>query len=234
MQLPDVTLAALSSVCVYETVRAMKYSMREIQFGDSVFVSHRKPFYLPDDIRFERTAKLKNIDDFNYKILFEFYKYIKTEFVLLIHYDGFVINPEMWRPEFLDYDYIGSPWADGVQKDFYGNTVRVGNGVSIRSKKLLELPRRLDLPFKYGEGHANHEDTYICCRYRHILAGNGIKYAPLEVAKYFGHETMIPEIEGINPFLFHKWRGSNRFYKRFGRRYIKQLLLNLISPKSIF
>ena len=150
-------------------------------------------------------------------MLFEFYRYIKTEFVLLIHYDGFVVNPEMWRSEFLDYDYIGSPWPEGLVKDIYGNTIRVGNSVSIRSKKLLELPKQLNLPFQYGGDDG--EDAYICAKYRHIFVQNNIKYAPLEVAKYFGHEGVIPELEGIKPFVFHKWKWyrGNEKYKNFER-----------------
>ncbi|MCL2792960.1 MAG: hypothetical protein FWD87_07695 [Spirochaetaceae bacterium] len=221
MELPNVTLAALSSVKIWETIQAIKYSAKKIKFGDCVFISHKKPFWLPQYIRFEQTTELKNIDAFNYKMLFELYKYIKTDFVLLVHYDGFVVNPDMWRSEFLDYDYIGSPWADNFQKDIYGNTIRVGNGVSIRSKKLLELPAKFNMQFNFGEGFANHEDTFICCRYRHFFLQHGIKYAPLEVAKYFGHEAMIPEIEGIKPFLFHQWNGSNRYYKKFGGKVLE-------------
>ena len=43
LKLPQVTLAAMTSVNVYETVRAMAYSMRDIEFGDAVFISHRRP-----------------------------------------------------------------------------------------------------------------------------------------------------------------------------------------------
>jgi hypothetical protein len=42
-----------------------------------------------------------------------------------------------------------------------------------------------------------------------------MNFAPLDMAKYFSHEAMIPEIKGIKPFAFHKWAGSNRNYPRF-------------------
>ena len=42
-----------------------------------------------------------------------------------------------------------------------------------------------------------------------------MRIAPLEVAKYFSHETMIPEIQGITPFAFHKWAGTNAGYPKF-------------------
>jgi hypothetical protein len=227
LKLSNVTLVALSSLYIYETIQAMKYSMKKINFADCVFISHKKPFYLPKNIRFQITTKLKNIDDYNYKMLFEIHKYVKTDFILIVHYDGFVIHPEMWRPEYLDFDYIGSPWvADYSPKDVYGNIIRVGNGVSLRSRKILELPSQLNLPFKYGEGLLNNEDVFICVRYRHILLEQGVKYAPLEIAKYFGHEEAIPEIKDIKPFLFHKWLGNNMYYKKFGRQHF-EIIFNI-------
>jgi hypothetical protein len=195
--------------------------MREIEFGDRVFISHKKPFYLPENIRFEKTGKLKTIDDYNYKMLFEVYKYINTKFILIVHYDGFVIHPEMWRPEFLDFDYVGSPWPPlDYLKDDYGDFVRVGNGVSLRSRKLLELPSKLNIPFKRGEGAVNNEDSFICVRFRRTMLEHGIKYAPIETAARFGREETLPETKDAVPFLFHKWSGLNKNYKCFGLRRI--------------
>ena len=44
LQLPNVTLAAMTSVKIYETVRALTYSMQGIDFGQVVLITHRKPF----------------------------------------------------------------------------------------------------------------------------------------------------------------------------------------------
>jgi hypothetical protein len=41
-----------------------------------------------------------------------------------------------------------------------------------------------------------------------------MKFADIDVAKYFSHETMVPEISGINLY-FHKWSGSNSKYPKF-------------------
>ena len=63
-------------------------------------------------------------------------------------YDGFVVHPECWRDEFLNYDYIGSPWplpkpgTKHCYHDIHGNLCRVGNSVSIRSKRLMDFPRQ--------------------------------------------------------------------------------------------
>ena len=42
LKLPNVTLAAMSSVNMRETIKAMEYSMRGIEFGDAVLITHRK------------------------------------------------------------------------------------------------------------------------------------------------------------------------------------------------
>ena len=109
LQLPQVTLAAMTSVNVRQTVKAMEYSMKGIDFGDCVLITHRKPLFLPKTIRYAHTSKLTDINCFNYKMLYELGDYLHTDFVMIVHADGFVVHPEQWRDEFLDYDYIGSP-----------------------------------------------------------------------------------------------------------------------------
>ena len=222
LKLPNVTLAAMTSVSVYETVKALEYSMRGIEFGEVVLISDKKPFYLPKTIKFKYTPKLTSIDDFNYRLVYELGDYIDTDYVLLVHHDGFVIHPEKWRDEFLDYDYIGSPWpipSDGKMHcfhDVYGNWVRVGNSVGIRSKRLMEYPRQAGFEWVKNEEDLYNEDVFICCMHKHDFEAAGMRFAPMEVAKYFGHEMTIPEIEDVDaPFLFHKWYGRNANYPRF-------------------
>ncbi len=218
LQLPNVTLAAMTSVNVRATIKAMQYSMRGIDFGAAVLVTHRKPLFLPKEIEYAHIDKLTEIDKFNYAMIYEMHKYIHTDFMLLVHADGFVVNPDSWRDEFLDYDYIGSPFPlpkdDFSYRDINGEIIRVGNSVSIRSKRLLEFPSKAGIPFEADHGYFN-EDGFICVKNRHLFLAAGMRYAPLEVAKYFGHEQMLPEFEGIRPFVFHKWEGTNAQYPRF-------------------
>lgn len=221
LQLPNVTLAAMTSVKLYETIKALEYSMQGITFGEVVLITHRKPFRLPKGITYRHTDKLTDIDCFNYKMVYELGDYIHTDYVLLIHYDGFVVHPEKWRDEFLQYDYIGSPWPlptrpDHSYHDIYGNLCRVGNSVSLRSRRLLEFPKKAGLKWeKDGEGFYN-EDIFLCCMNKHRIEEAGMKIAPIEVARYFGHEHMIPETDEVDaPFLFHKWWGRNAQYPRF-------------------
>ena len=223
-KLPNVTLAAMTSVNIWATIKAMEYSMRGIAFGDAVLITHKKPFGLPKCIRYSHTDKLNNIDDFNYKMVYERGRHIHPEFVLIVHADGFVVHPELWRDEFLDYDYIGAPWPlppkgdTTTYRDINGNICRVGNSAGIRSKRLMDFPRKAKIPWtgEYAYGKMwYYEDGFICCKIRHLLEAEGMRIAPLEVAKYYSHEKMIPEVQGITPFAFHKWEGTNAQYPNF-------------------
>ncbi|MCR5657668.1 MAG: hypothetical protein K6G06_09425 [Butyrivibrio sp.] len=209
----------MTSVNVYETVQALKYSMRDIEFGDVVFISHKKPFYLPKDIRFSYTSILDSIDKFNYKMTYELCEHIKTDYALIVHADGFIIHPEMWRDEFLDYDYIGSPWPlpdnDYAYRDSKGEICRVGNSVSIRSMRLMRYPVDFDAKWEKVYDDRYNEDIFICCYLKNKMEEQGIKWAPFELALKFGREKPLPENKGIEPFVFHKWLGENADYPKF-------------------
>jgi hypothetical protein len=210
LDLSNVTLIAMTSVKIPQTIKALQYSSRDIKFGAIKIISDIKPDDLPSDIIHEYTEKMSNIEDWNYSIIYKLGKHIDTEFAILIHDDGFIINPKSWRPEFFEYDYIGAPWPlpmdDFSYRDINGEIIRVGNSVSLRSKKLIDLPVKLNLEWKPFHGYYN-EDGFICVNYRHIYKEHGIKFADIDVAKYFSHETQLPETFGIEPFAFHGKKG---------------------------
>lgn len=202
LKLPNITLIALTAKDIEAHQKALDYSCCGIEFGAVKLIQQDIP----------------NIDEWNRAIIYDLYKYVDTDFAFLIHADGFIVNPEQWNDEWLQYDYIGAPWPypydNFSYRDSEGNVQRVGNSVGLRSKKLLELPTKLNLEWKSYYGNTN-EDGFLCCHNKKILEENGCKFAPLEVAKHFAHETMIPEIQGIKPFAFHRYEGSNCNYPRF-------------------
>ena len=140
--------------------------------------------------------------------------YVDTDYVLTIQSDGFVINPNYWSCDFLNYDYIGAPWPwreQGFVTPF-GEHISVGNGgFSLRSKKLLEVPLKREIPFDcttgnfYKHFNANNfaEDGNICVHNRHMFIEEGCKFPSVEVAARFSYETPVPENQGLTPFGFH-------------------------------
>ena len=212
INLPKVTLLTVTTIDLDKHIKALEYSCKGINFGAVKLITHEKPENLPDNITFEQCDKLSNIDDWNHYIFFNLTKHVNTDFCLLIHDDGFVVHPEQWRDEFLNYDYIGAPWGipncNITFRDINNNLIRVGNSVSLRSKKLIDLPSKLNIQWKKYQNNYN-EDTQITVHNRHIFIEHGCVFADINIAKYFSHETMIPEIEGIKPFAFHNYGEPN-------------------------
>jgi len=220
--LPNVTLVAIATTEVEATSMAIKYSCRDIVFGRVLLIGNYNPNPNSNEYDFIKIQAFKNISEWGRFIVFELYKYIYTDFVILIHADGFIVNPNKWTNEFLKYDYIGSPWPLSDHpiafRDALGNPCRVGNSVSLRSKKILELPTKLKLKWKNFIMNFPNEDGYLCAQHKILLESKGVKFAPLEIAIHFGRESQIPENIGISPFLFHKWAGENKAFPNFTKK----------------
>lgn len=192
LKLPQVTLIALTNRDFEGHKKAIDESCKGIEFGD---------------VKLIWDEKIKDIDDWSRKIVYELGDYVRTDYLLLIHADGYVINPELWRDEWLLYDYVGSPFPlprdDFSYRDNRGVIQRVGNSVSLRSKRLATLASRLGLEWKSYHGFYN-EDGFICVNNRHIYEQNGMKFAPFEEALLFGKEHELPENKDLKTFVFHQ------------------------------
>jgi len=188
----DVTLAAMIGLNyqVDEHIEALKKSSEQIEFGNILLI---------------QSSSIKDIDSWNRAIIYELPKFINTSHCLLIHADGFVLNPEVWRPEWLAYDYIGAPWPLPTDSFSYrtpsGRVIRVGNSVSLRSKRLMDLVATRPMEYHYGN---NNEDGQICVWERDWLEEQGMVFAPLSEALLFGKEHELPEHKDIKSFTFHQ------------------------------
>lgn len=237
IKLSDVTLVAVATTEVEATAKALAYCTRGIEFASIKLFSHILPENLPADTQFIRIDAFPDVGEWGRFVVFDLHKHIDTSHIMLVHSDGFIINPNMWRQEFLDFDYIGAPWPipddEFSFRDYYGNIIRVGNSVGLRSLKLLKLPSELGLPWNADHYGNCHEDIFLCVTNRHILQKHGVEFAPLSVASHFSHERPVKETFGIQPFAFHKWMGPNESYPRFTKEYKKpgyfQRFLNLFT-----
>lgn len=191
IKLPQVTLICMTNAKLEEHQRALDKSCEGIEFG-AVKLIHR-----PD---------LDTIDKWNKAMVYDLTDYVDTDYALVIHHDGYVINPQLWNNDWLNYDFIGAPWPlptdDFSFRDVNGVIQRVGNSVGLRSKRLLELPKDLNMPWQSFHGFYN-EDGYISVNMRHVFEKHGCKFAPLNVAVHFSKEHDIPENQGLSTFMFH-------------------------------
>jgi len=71
INLPNVTLAAYTSIRVEETIQALLYSMSGIKFYTVKLISHEEPKNLPAGIEFSKGVKCSNIDEWNHSIIYD-------------------------------------------------------------------------------------------------------------------------------------------------------------------
>lgn len=191
LKLPEITLVAVTDIDRKGCWEALEKSSEGIEWGATLLLQ----------------PELGSIDAWNKYIIYDLHLYITTPYVMLIHPDGYVVNPSLWKDEFLDYDFIGAPWPlphdDFSYRTPDGVLVRVGNSVSLRSKKLLELPTKFNLEWKSYYGNTN-EDGFLCVHNREALEQHGIRFAPLSVAVHFSKEHELEENQGIQTFAFHQ------------------------------
>lgn len=189
LKLPDVTLICLTNKDFEGHKKAIDKSCESIEFGA---------------VKMIWDEKITSIDEWNRRIIYDLYKYVDTSHALLVHPDGYIRHAELWREEWLDYDFVGAPWP--LPSDTYsyrsesGRILRVGNSVSLRSKRLMERVAKFEWKSYYGN---TNEDGFVSCHHRDELEAEGFKFAPLEVAIHFSKEHEIPENVNVPSFAFH-------------------------------
>jgi hypothetical protein len=179
----DITITGIDGIGDdINLVKSLKYSKQFFPNAKLKLISAESSVC---DIEYTKIQKL-NYDEYSKFCLTEWYKYIDTTFMLNCHEDGFVVNPTSWTDEFLDYDYIGSPWPNSnlersakrwkLVESAYNNsnkTYCIGNGgFSLRTKKLMKMVSKLYLDEYYGIP----EDLVISVILRKQLEDQGFKF----------------------------------------------------------
>lgn len=177
IELPDVTLIAVSSVNLAATVAALDASMRQITFGAAKLLSDQRPQRLSEAVEWISIAPLKSSSDYSRFMLEQLADHVTTLHALTVQWDGHVTNADMWQPDFLAYDYIGASWPQFDDGHDVGN-----GGFSLRSRALMEACRAP------GFTPSHPEDVAIGRRNRSWLESRGIRFAPSHLADAFSAE----------------------------------------------
>ena len=191
--------------------------MKLCSFKKVIFLTDRE--HALENIEVTSIPSIQDKKQYSAFIIKELDNYIDTGFVLMIQYDGFILNPDVWSDEFQKYDYIGATWF------WYNDGLNVGNGgFSLRSKRLLKALSNNDIvldSLEYGE------DSFICRTYRrHLEKKYDIRFAPGHIADRFSYERSEPA---------GKTFGFHGLYNMW--RHIKpdklQSFINLLSPRTL-
>lgn len=181
INLSNVTLIGVDSIHPELLYKAAEISCKNINFGAVKLLTDKN---------------IKSKEEYCKFMIKEIYKYVDTSHLLVIQYDGYVLNYKAWDDEFLNYDFGGGTW-------WFKDNMNVGNGgFSLRSKKLMEIVA--------NDRHIAEffpEDEQICRVHRKRLEKEyGIKFMPEEMANRFSIEAW-----GINA---HK--GAKKYNGQFG------------------
>lgn len=140
------------------------------------------------DIEYVHSPPIHNTKDYSNLLLTGIDQYVVGSHVLVMQWDSFITHPDLWRDEFLEYDYIGPVWPHHPETP-------VGNGgFSLRSLKLLQAIKRP------GFIKRHPEDYCICADNRDFLEKEcDIQFAPTKVAEDFA----VERTEWHDAFGFH-------------------------------
>ncbi len=150
LDLNDVTVCAIDSANFALSARALHLTMAQCEFANAVLFS---PKPVEGEFRTIVVDNLNSLADYQTFSVNRLPALIETPFVLVVQWDGYVINPGAWSPSFREYDYIGARWPD------LGDGMNVGNGgFCLRSRKLLAA---LNDP-RFAADGTTSEDILIC------------------------------------------------------------------------
>ena len=219
LKLPNVTLLAATSIDIDQTQLAMRISLQNISFGAAKLLSSSPPKKKYSDI--ERVSiPPMNFLDYSRLVIEDLHKYFETSHCLIVQADSFVVNSDLWKDEFLEFDYIAAPWSDKIQVN--PNLVLnmkenvVGNGgFSLRSHKLAKTTSKIN--FKSLKFPIKSEDVVICHYLYKKMIEKGIRFAPPKLAAQFSMEN-VNHLYGqdVNSvFGFHGKHLRDYFLKKY-------------------
>ena len=172
----DLTLCIIDTVDIDRAVFAMDKSFEQMNFLCGIIITNKQTKKYP-----RYFTEINSIEAYSRFVVNELHKYIKTEFVLLIQWDGFILNAAAWNPVWMDYDYIGAPITGHWDWGKNGRTVGNG-GFSLRSQKYLRESAALKLK------DCHPEDNQLCVLNAERLEAQGVRFAPVEEARKFSIE----------------------------------------------
>jgi hypothetical protein len=181
LRLPRVTLCCVDSTPrLAWSLKALRHCLAQVAWGDAFLCTDRASLAghaVPDGVRWVEIAPLDSIESYSEFMLKGLAPHLRTSHLLVVQWDGYVLNPVAWRDEFLSVDYIGAPWNHVPQPWKVGN-----GGFSLRSAALLQALQDPSI-------RAEHpEDLCICKTNRAALEAKGLRFAPLAMAERFAVE----------------------------------------------
>jgi hypothetical protein len=177
LSLPQVTLCAVTSINLPATQRALAVSLDQVDFADCLLFTDATVATIRPEIRVVPIPRIGSLPAYSRFVETALAGYVASSHCLIVQWDGHVLDARRWRPEFLEYDFIGARWPQWDDGHDVGN-----GGFSLRSRRLMEACRQPG----FIPGHA--EDVAIARTNRVWLEERGMRFAPADLADAFSVE----------------------------------------------
>ena len=124
LNLPDITLIAIDTVNHALALRALARSCDGARYARVRLLTDRLPpdVRVPPGVDVATIGPIASRDAYSEFVLKRLAPFVDTSHALIVQWDGYVVNPAAWTPEFAECDYIGARWY------WQPEGFRVGNG----------------------------------------------------------------------------------------------------------
>lgn len=190
---------------IYDAEKVVRHCMKLMNF-DRATILHPSPVELPGIEVVQ--ANMKNQNEC---LVREVPDCVVCDHILSVHWDGYIINPQLWSEDFLKYDWIGAPWP---LKNLPNPNWRVGSGGFFLCSKEIAA---------WWQSICNQEEPFdwqIGALYRDKFENLGMKFASLDVASKFAKECDLEDInipEG-STFGFHGFQYNPELREEYRKR----------------
>lgn len=180
-ELKDVTVVIIDCVNQGKAINAITKTLQQINPVKTLFFTDT--YIEVPDVETIVIKKICSKTEYSYFVMKQLSFFVKTDFILTIQHDGYVLDGELWGDEFYNYDYIGARWNYPEGERAVGN-----GGFSFRSRKLMNAIA-LD---KFIEP-TELEDECICRLYGNYLERTyKTKFGTNDIAEKFSFELREP------------------------------------------
>lgn len=183
LRLPEVTL-----VCVQPRVPALglatlRHCMRDIRFAQVLlFTDPMAIRERPDGIEVKglRLDSPQAHADFMLRGLVH---YLQTSHLLLVQWNGFVLDAKQWDPAFQLYDHVSAPVDPGAS----ARGARASS-FSLRSRRLLQAMQDPAMVIRPPEDHC-----LLHLNRQRLEQVHDVRFAPSELARRFSFDHLRPD-----------------------------------------
>jgi len=190
LHLDRVTAVLVDTCCPELAKLALIDSLERVSFKEVIVASPVNLAPALKDARWIQVPYWPNRMGPQYWLWHELPLLLETDFMLILSWDGWIIDETMWTDEFLEYDIVGAPW-------WFTDGQNVGHA-QLRSRRIMGHLR--DRPTELPLTHP--EDNAICRKYRKELEAFGFKWPTEQLASRFSFETTRPHPDSKH-FMFH-------------------------------